>query len=221
MTEGDDFWSQLDPRDARELLASGVVRGFVRGQALCYEGQVLDRILILRSGMVKVTSTTAEGREVVLAFRTPGELIGELTALDDRPRAATVVAVEPVEALALSPDAFRSFLEEHAAVCLALLRVVSLRLRDADAKRIEFARFDTMGRIAVRLIELSERFGREQDDGVRITLPLSQEDLAGLTGSSLRSVSRALEEMRSLRWIETGRRDIRILDRAALERRAR
>jgi len=117
--------------------------------------------------------------------------------------------------------AFRSFLEEHAAVCLALLRVVSLRLRDADAKRIEFARFDTMGRIAVRLIELSERFGREQDDGVRITLPLSQEDLAGLTGSSLRSVSRALEEMRSLRWIETGRRDIRILDRAALERRAR
>jgi CRP-like cAMP-binding protein len=219
--EGDDFWSQLDPRDAQALLASGVVRGFVRGQALCYEGQVLDRVLILRSGMVKVTSTTAEGREVVLAFRAPGELVGELTALDDRPRAATVVAVEPVEALALSPSAFRAFLQSHASACLALLRAVSLRLRDADAKRIEFARFDTMGRIAVRLIELSERFGREQEDGVRITLPLSQEDLAGLTGSSLRSVSRALEEMRALGWIETGRRDIRILDRAALERRAR
>lgn len=221
MTEGADFWSQLDSADARELLAVGVVRTFERGQALCYEGQVLDRVLILRSGLVKVTRATDEGREVVLAFRGPGESIGELTALDDRPRGATVRAVEPVEALALSPRAFRSFLEQHSAVCLALLRAVSLRLRDADAKRIEFARFDTMGRIAVRLLELSERFGHEQDDGVRITLPLSQEDLAGLTGSSLRSVSRALEEMRALRWIETGRRDIRILDRSALERRAR
>lgn len=217
----DDFWSQLDAEQARGLLALGVVRTFVPGQALCYEGQVLDRVLILRSGLVRVTTTTDEGRELVLAFRGPGESIGELTALDDRPRGATVRAVEPVEALALSPRAFRAFLEQHSSVCLALLRAVSLRLRDADSKRIEFARFDTMGRIAVRLLELSERFGHEQDDAVHITLPLSQEDLAGLTGSSLRSVSRALEEMRSLRWIETGRRDVRILDRAALERRAR
>jgi CRP/FNR family cyclic AMP-dependent transcriptional regulator len=215
------FWSQLQPDDANALLARGVVRIFTRGQALCYEGQVPDRVLILRSGTVKVTSTTAEGREVVLAFRSPGDIVGELTALDDRPRAATVVAVDRVQALTLTSHDFRDFLQQHSSVCVALLRLLSLRLRDADAKRIDFARFDTMGRLAVRLIELSERFGQQEGEAIRIALPLSQEELAGLTGASLKSVTRALEEMRSLNWIETGRREIRILDPAALHRRTR
>src|SRR4029453_18236357 len=109
VTGAPDFCAQLDPADARELLAVGVVRTFERGQALCYEGQVLDRVLILRSGLVKVTRATDEGREVGLAFRGPGESIGELTALDDRPRGATVRAVEPVGGLALSPRAFPFF----------------------------------------------------------------------------------------------------------------
>jgi CRP/FNR family transcriptional regulator, cyclic AMP receptor protein len=214
---GDDFWSVLGPDRAAELAALGAVRTFRRGQPLVHAGQVSDRVLVLRAGRVKVAVTTEGGREVVLAFRGPGALVGELSALDGEPRSATISAVEPVEALSVPSGAFRDFLAAHPPVALALLRMLSRRLRDADVKRIELSAFTTIGRVAARLLELAERFGAEDDDGVRIALPLSQEELAGATGASVESVGRALQTMRSLKCIETGRREIRILDREAVD----
>jgi CRP/FNR family transcriptional regulator, cyclic AMP receptor protein len=214
------FLAALTPVDAAALTSRAIARRFARGQALFHEGQMPDRVVLLRSGLVKVTSTTPAGREVVLAFRGPGELVGELGAIDDEPRSATIVAVEPVEALTLPPREFLAFLEAHPSAALALVRVLSQRLRDADAKRIEFAALNTLGRIAHRLLELCERFGDPEDGTIRIGLPLSQEELAGWTGSSIESVGRALQTMRALHWITTRRREIRVLDLDALRRAA-
>jgi CRP/FNR family transcriptional regulator, cyclic AMP receptor protein len=212
-TEKHDFLSSLRPEDVAELNALGTVRAFERGQALFHEGQLVDRVLVLRSGVVKVTSTTSAGREVVLAFRGPGELVGDLAALDGKPRSATIRAVERVEALSLKALAFLGFLEARPAVALVLLRMLARRLRDADAKRIEFSASTTIERVAARLLEFSERFGLEDESGAMlIALPLSQEELAGATGASIESVGRALHTMRGLNCIETGRREIRIID---------
>jgi CRP-like cAMP-binding protein len=213
----DDFLSVLSPEDATAFLARGRRRTYLRGQALCYEGQLPDCVLLIRSGRVKVCTTTETGREVVLAFRGPGELVGELSALDGTPRSASMVAVERVEAAAVTAEEFVAFLATHPATSLALLRMLSLRLREADAKRIEFTAFTTLGRVAARLLELSDRFGDPEPGGIRIALPLSQEELAGATGASIESVGRALQTMRSLKCIETGRREIRVVDREALE----
>jgi CRP-like cAMP-binding protein len=200
-----------------ELAMLGSVRSFERGRLLCHEGQIADGVFILRSGVVKITRTTPTGREVVLAFRGAGELVGELAALDGEPRSATICAVDRVEALCLTTQAFLGFLQERPAVALVLLRMLATRLRDADAKRFEFSTLTTIERVAVRLLEFSEDFGREEDSGaVRISLPLSQEELAGATGASLESIGRALQTMRALGCVETRRREIRILDRRAL-----
>jgi CRP/FNR family transcriptional regulator, cyclic AMP receptor protein len=212
------FWASLSAADAEALARRGTVRMFARGQALLHEGQLPDRVLVLRSGRVKVFSVTSAGREVVLAVRGRGELVGELSALDEAPRSASIVALDPVEALTLSSADFRAFLLEHPAAALALLKMLSRRLRDADAKRIEFTALNTMGRVALRIVELAERFGESRGGAIRVALPLTQEELAGWTGSSLESVGRALQTMRSLRWIETGRREIRILDLEAIRR---
>jgi CRP-like cAMP-binding protein len=212
-----DFVFSLEHAELAALGALGSVRSFERGRRLCHEGQIADGVFILRSGVVKITRTTPTGREVVLAFRGVGDLVGELAALDGAPRSATICAVDLVEALCLTTQAFLGFLEERPAVALVLLRMLSSRLRDADAKRIEFSTFTTIERVAVRLLEFSERFGYEEDSGaVRISLPLSQEELAGATGASLESIGRALQTMRVLGCVETGRREIRILDRRAL-----
>jgi CRP-like cAMP-binding protein len=211
----EDFWGALGPEDARELKALGVVRTFARGRVLLHEGQVPDRVLVLRSGRVKVTSSTVLGREVVLAFRGPGELVGELAAIDEEPRSATVQALEPVEALVLDRGRFRTFVATHPAASLTLLQMLSRRLRDADEKRIELSAYTTIERVAGRVLELSGRFGVADEGGVRVAL--SQEELAGATGSSVESVARALQTMRSLKCIETRRREIRVLDAEALE----
>lgn len=211
--ETQDFLSSLGSEDIAALEVLGTVRTFKRGQTLLHESQLPDRVLIVRAGMIKVTSITATGREVVLAFRGPGELVGELAALDGEPRSATIRAVDGVAALTMSAAAFREFLETRPSVALVLLRMLARRLRDSDAKRIEFANSTTIERVAARLIEFSNRFGLEDESGaVRITLPLSQEELAGSTGASIESVGRALQAMRTLHCVETGRREIRILD---------
>jgi CRP/FNR family cyclic AMP-dependent transcriptional regulator len=214
------FLASLSAADADALQRRGTVRRFARGQALLHQGQIPDRVLLLRSGRVKVYSTTASGKDVVLAVRGPGELVGELSALDEEPRSASIVAVDPVEALVLSPADFRGFLVEHPAAALALLGMLSRRLRDADAKRIEYVAFNTMGRVALRIVEMTERFGEAKGDGIDLELPLSQEDLAGWTGSSLESVGRALQTMRGLGWLETRRRQIRVLNLEAIRRAA-
>jgi CRP/FNR family cyclic AMP-dependent transcriptional regulator len=187
-------------------------RSFVRGQAICHAGQVADRVLILLAGRVKVVAPSASGREIVLAFHGPGELVGELAALDGGVRSASMVALEPVDVLALAPEEFRAFLDLHPAGALALVRTLGSRLRDADARLMEFATVDTLGRVAIRLVELCDRFGQADGEHIDVALPLSQEELAGWACASLESVARALQTMRSLGWIETGRRAIRVLD---------
>jgi CRP-like cAMP-binding protein len=206
----------LGDDDLTALVARGAPRTYTRGQALFHVGQLPDRVLLIREGRVKVETTTPQGRSVVLAVRGPGELVGELSALDEQPRSASIVALEQVDALAFSHHDFRAFLLERPTAALAMLGMLSRRLRDADAKRIEYAAGGTLERVAARIVEMCERFGDERDGEIEIALPLSQEELAGWTGSSVESVGRALQTMRSLGWIETSRRKIRVRQVEAL-----
>jgi CRP/FNR family transcriptional regulator, cyclic AMP receptor protein len=210
----------LDPDDADALRRRGTIRAFARGQPLMHEGQVPDRVFHLRSGEVKVYSTTPGGKEVVLAVREPGELVGELSALDDAPRAASIVALTDVEAVVVSSREFRAFIGERPSAVLAVLRTLTARLREADAKQAEYLALNTMGRVALRLVELAERFGEANGGVIELTLRITQEDLAGWTGSSVESVHRALQTMRGLGWIETRPLKIRILDLDAIRHAA-
>lgn len=202
----------LAPADTAALASRGRPRQFARGQPLMYEGQVSSDVFVLRRGRVKVF-VMAAGRETVLAFRGPGDVVGEQSGLDDGPRSASVVAVEPVEAVVVTGRAFRAFLDETPAAALAIARELSLRLRDADAKRAEFGSLNSIGRVAGRLLELA---AGEEEGALTVSLPLSHEELAGWIGASVPSVDRALATMRSLGWIETRRRKIRILDPEAV-----
>jgi CRP-like cAMP-binding protein len=209
------FWAALRPSDASELAALCRTRTFARGAALLHERQLGDHVIVIRSGWVKVVLSGA-----VLGFRGPGELIGEIAPLDGGVRSATVYAVDRVEALTLPASAFRRYVEDHPAAALALIGILTSRLRDADAKRAEFTSRVAIERVAARLLELGDLFGRREEDGARICIPVSQEDLAGTTYASLESVARALRDLRRAQSIETRRGEIVIVDRDAVERLA-
>ena len=214
------FLAALTPAERDVLAARGASRQFERGAIVFHQREESDRVVVVRSGRVKISTVTGDGREVVLAFRGPGDLLGEQSAIDGEPRSATVTALEPVEALVLAASDFRAYLEAHPRVALVLLEMLSHRLRDADRKRVEFAGSDTVGRVAARLVELAAAHGEAGADGLEITLPLSQEELAGWTGSSREAVGKALHRMRSLGWIQTRRRRITVIDLEALRSRA-
>jgi CRP/FNR family transcriptional regulator, cyclic AMP receptor protein len=215
------FLSMLTEEETRTLHARGGSRRFRRGAVMLREGEEPTRVLVLLEGRAKAITFTDEAREVVLGFMGPGELVGEVAAIEERPRSATVVALEPVTALALASRDFWGLLEDHPRIWIVVHKTVIGRLRLADLQRKEFSGSNTLGRVARRLVDLSDRHGVEEADGVTITLPLSQEELAGWTGASRESVTKALRTLRELGWIETGRRSIAVRDRESLRRFAR
>ena len=215
-----DFLALLEPDDRRELEARAGRRRFKRGSTLTHEGGAGAEVMILLSGRVKITVTTGQGREIVLQFCGPGELIGDLAVIDDLPRSGTAEALEQVEALALAAAEFRAMIAARPSFATALLRSLARRFRYADRRRVEFAAAHTLGRVAMRLVELVDRHGEDSADGVAITLPLSQEELAGWTGSSREAVAKALHTLRELGCVRTERRRIVVLDEGALRAQA-
>jgi CRP-like cAMP-binding protein len=218
--EPTEFVAQLDPADREELMARGRRRRWPGGASLFLEGERSATVLVITSGRVKVFSLTTHGEEILLAVRGPGSLLGELSAIDGAPRGASVAALEPVEAVVVPVAAFVDFLRTHAAAAVVLLQLVAGRLRDSDRKRVEFAAFDIAARVARRLLELAERFGEPDEHGVRITVALSQDELAGWVGASREAVAKALRVLRDRGLVTTGRRTMTVLDLAGLRRRA-
>jgi CRP/FNR family transcriptional regulator, cyclic AMP receptor protein len=161
------FLEALTDDEAADLRSRAIPRRFRRGAPLMNQGEAPGRVLVIEKGRAKITAVTDDGREMVLAFGGPGDLLGELSALGGSPRVATVRALEPISALALASGEFEAFLEESAA-------------------------------------------------GIRITLPISQEELAGWAGASREATTKALHDLRAVGLIETRRRHIVVLDREQL-----
>ena len=214
------FFEALPPEEVAALRASGRERHYDANVALFHEGDDAGSVIVLLEGRAKLTVPNSSGREVIVAVRGPGDLLGELAALVEAPRSATVTTIEAVDALIISGSAFASFLERNARVALVILRLVAERLLYADLQQAQFATHDVVGRVAHRLLELTERFGVETEEGVVLDVPLSQEELAGWTGASREAVNKALQVLRSLHMIETGRRRLTVLDADGLRRLA-
>jgi CRP-like cAMP-binding protein len=203
-----------------ELFRDGNRRRFGSGAIVFTEGDVSNRVVLVLSGRLKVSACSDDGHEVVLGYRERGDVLGEFAAIDGEPHLATVTAVEPTEALVLPADRFLAGLEERPAVALRLLRSVIGRLRDADRKRLEFASLDATGRLARRLVELAERYGEAEGDCIHITLPITQQELAGWVGTSREAVSKGLHRLRERGLIDVHRRSVTVLDLEGLRRRA-
>lgn len=217
MAEG--FLAELAADERGELERLGAVRRYRRGDVLFHEGDDAGAVVVLRSGHVKATMLS-DGREVILGFPGPGELLGELSAVDGQPRSATVRAVDEVEALVIPGSAFRGFLERRPRIALVLLSGVAERLRAADRQRVDYAVNDVVVRVAGRLVELCDRFGAEEGAGIDIGLAITQDELAAWAGASREAVAKAMALLRTLGWVQTERRRILVLDLPALRRYA-
>lgn len=215
------FLSSLGSDDRAALGALGRDRRFPRGGRLFLEGDRADAVYVLIEGQARIYTVTAEGNEVTLSVRGPGDLIGEMGALDlGSVRSASVVALDALHCRVIAAADLHAFLATHPAATLVLLRLLVGRLRDSDRRRTEFGSYTTTRRLARLLVE------EAADDAaapptVPIGLALSQHELAGLIGASRESVARALAELRGRGLVATGRRTITIRDPAGLRHYAR
>ena len=210
------FLSALDDPARRALIGLGRQRHFDAGSPVFLEGDVGANVMVIRSGHVKVYATSVDGHERLLAIAGPGDVLGELSAIDGKPRSASGMALNRVDVYVVAADDFRAYLANTPGVALAVLQQVITRVRDSDRHRVEFGALDATGRVAGRLVELADTTGEPTDEGIRLTLPLTQDDLANWISASREAVARALGSLRKRGLIITGRREITIIDLPAL-----
>jgi CRP/FNR family cyclic AMP-dependent transcriptional regulator len=215
-----DFLGGLGPAAAAEFERLGARRRFPAGAALFVEGDQAHEAFVLLSGEVKVSVGSIDGREVVLDVFEPGRLLGELSVIDGRPRSASLVALSPVEVLAVAAGPFNEFLDRHPQALRNLLVEVVDRLRTRVRHQMEFGTGDALGRVCARLAELAQRQGEGEAEAVVVRSPVSQADLAAWTGLSREAVVKALRALRQLGWIRSVGRTITITDPEQVRRRA-
>jgi CRP/FNR family transcriptional regulator, cyclic AMP receptor protein len=208
----------LGPAEWETLEQRGHRRRYERGQVLFVEGAQGGSVIALREGRVKVSVQTLPGRELLLTIKGPGELLGEMSALDGRPRSATATAMETVQAVAVSADVFHEFLKVHPSVTVRLLRALVTQLRDTDMLLADRDAGGTTRRTALRLMHLAARYGEYNGGHTHVGLDLTHEDLASWIGVSREATSRALGQLRGAGYISTERRSITVIDLAGLRR---
>ncbi len=175
------------------------------------EGDRSDHVVIIHAGRVKVTSAAESGKQVLLAIRGPGDLLGEFSAIDGRARSATVTALSAVSATVVPGQAFRAMLRTDGRAAFAMLQVVIHRLREADVQRLEYGAHTVTERVSRLLLDYAARYGQADDDRVVITLPLTQDELAHAAGASREAVAKSLRLLRDRKAVRTGRRRIELL----------
>jgi CRP/FNR family cyclic AMP-dependent transcriptional regulator len=211
----------LDEDNARVLRRQMTEIRLNRGEHLFLEGQDGDRLYVVLDGKMKLTRAAADGRENLISVLGPGEMFGELSLFDPRPRTSSASAVTDAALAALAHDALRPWLRERPEVSMHMLQALARRLRRANDLNADLVFTDVPGRVAKNLLDLADRFGEQEHDGLHVHHDLTQEELAQLVGASRETVNKALADFAARGWLQISARSVLILDAERLRKRAR
>jgi CRP/FNR family transcriptional regulator, cyclic AMP receptor protein len=209
-----DLFSTLDPDDLTKLAGLARPHRCSRNQVIFREGDEAAEVFVIRSGRVAIAKQSPDGRESLVALMEGGDLFGEMALFDEEPRSAQARALEASELLAVPFAPIRAMFRERPELLWEVVALLARRLRTTDAALADSVFLDVTGRTAKRLLEL----GGDADE---FTLPITQEELAGLVGASRERVNKAISAFVRLGWLEQSDRRYRIVDRPQLTHRAR
>jgi CRP/FNR family transcriptional regulator, cyclic AMP receptor protein len=215
------LFEALDEDGAAALQSRMTDVALSRGERLFAEGDEGDRLYVVLDGKIKLTRAAPDGRENLLSVVGPGEMFGELSLFDPRPRTASATAITDARLAALAHDKLLIWLTGRPEVALHLLRALAQRLRRANDVMADLVFTDVPGRVAKQLLDLADRFGEQQPDGLHVNHDLTQEELAQLVGASRETVNKALADFVTRGWIQLSARSVVLLDTDRLRRRAR
>ena len=192
------IFASLPPARMEALGRLASLRHVARGGVVLREGENTNAIYFILNGALKVLVSDADGREVILTILGRGELFGEMGAIDDNPRSATVVATQSSDLVVINKSDFQQILSDNFEVALAIMRGLANRLRVADRNIESLALLDVYGRVARLLLDQSEVV-----DGRRvINRPMTKQDIAKMIGASREMVSRVMKDLQLQGLIE-------------------
>lgn len=210
-----DWFCNLSPQALAEYEALGMHMMVPTGGTLFFEGQSAHSVYILCAGHVKLTSSSKEGKTLLVRIAKPGDVVGLSAAISGTTYEIAAHALDPVQVKSFQRQDFLRFLERHIEGSMHATKMMNKEYRDAlsDATRLALST-SISGRVARLFLEMSSG---QESPGLRFTMALTHEDLATMLGTTRESVTRALNEMKRKEIIAIKGTSISILRKDALE----
>ena len=211
------LFAGIEPAQLAAIAGDVIPRRFRQGEIIFHEGDPGQFLYLIQSGQVRIFVNGLDGSETsVILFGKPGDIFGELAVIDGLTRSASAVALTETLLLTMSRDDFRRHMRRCPQLALNFMKVLSHRVRYNTRQMDSLATLDVPKRLARKLMELGQNYGRVTPDGVRINLTLTQSHLASLIGATRESTNKCLRHFRQRGWIQMGPGQILILDPDAL-----
>lgn len=211
------IFARLSPADLEALAAHARERRYRRGETIFRQDDPGDCLHVVRDGRIRIILPSEDGDEVTIAVLGRGDFFGELALLDGGARSASAVAAEDTQTVVIGRKDFLSWLAERPAAAAALLSLLSRRLRRSDELLGDVAFLNLPARLAKKLVQLSELYGRGTAHAEPVEVRLTQEELATTIGATRESVNKYLKYFKSKGWVTVQKGRIAILDRKALQ----
>ena len=209
-----ELFGALPPDQLEQIAAHAAPRHLTRGDVLFSQDDEPTELFVVVSGRIAIFNNAADGRESMVALMEPGDLFGELPLFDGLARSAGARALESSDVVVIPYAPLRELYNSKPELLWRVVNLLAQRLRTTDEALADSVFLDVTGRTAKRLLELSSG-----DD--EFSLPVTQEELAGMVGASRERVNKAISSFVRLGWIEQSDRRYRILDRDQMDRRSR
>jgi CRP-like cAMP-binding protein len=202
------LFSWLQEEELQRLASRSEMVACKKNTTFYFTHEQSDSIYLVKQGRVKLTRTSAEGREVILDILAPGEIFGELAVTGEEIRTHSAVAVDDAMVCIITRQEFEDLLKRHPEA-LRVLKLVGLRRRELEMRLEDLIYQPVANRLVLTLLWQALRHGTRQA-GSSISLPLSQKDLAHLVGASREVVADQIGEFKKDGLLETGYRSLRL-----------
>lgn len=194
------LFEQVSDDDLEAIASKLIERTYHKNSTIVEEGLSGDYMYIIAEGRVKVTKASEDGREKIMDFLEAGDFFGEMSLLDQAPRSASVKTLEPARLMALSRRDFLELLRRSPDLALAVIQVLTQRLRDADDQASSMS-FQKVKERTRGLFERIARADEEADDPRRMTPSLTHQQIADMIGTSRETVTRAVKQLKEDGWL--------------------
>jgi CRP-like cAMP-binding protein len=198
------------PDDLDDVLREAQSIRYAKGSNVFQQDEEAHSFFILLHGHLRVVKVTPDGQQVVVRYVSPGEIFGIAMAMARTRYPATALAVVDSVALVWPSSAWPRLVAKHPALAVNTIQTVGSRLQEAHTRVVEMSTEQVERRVAHALLRLAKQAGRKGEDGVRIDFPISRQDIAEMTGTTLHTVSRLLSAWEDQGLVESGRQKIAI-----------
>lgn len=211
------LFRRVGPEDRERIAAVAHVKNYERGDRVFDEGDPSDFFYVVITGRVKVFKHAPNGNDIILEVFGPGGPLGAVAAYESRPYPASAAAIEPCTCLLIPRQAFFQLLEQHPTLVRGLLGSLSLRLVELTTRLAELTGGRVEARFARLFLKLADQLGRPGRGGTFIPLPLSRQELADMTGTTIETSIRIMSRWGKDDVLRTEKDGFVIVNRGELE----